>query len=287
MEVINNILSSIIVVATPLISVKILLDCKIRKNKVRVIVVSLVAIILNILFYKYTSGMYRSILVVSNYILLINQIYKITIRNTIITVVIYMILLIIPDFLLLFTSVYIFDLSKEYCYNELAGSLFANFIVYVSVLPITLLLKKPLQKLLNMKFDFNKKVIIVSILTLISVLTFFFEIIANFRVGVKIIFYIIAIITFVIILFFLMLEENKNIKLKTEHEKLLEFMQTYEIELEKERVLKHEYKNELVTIKSKIIDGDKNNNVIDYIDELLDNESTFSQEGYTKFSKIE
>lgn len=285
MEAINNILSSIIVVATPLIFVKILLNCKVRKNKIRVIVVSLMAIILNILVYKYTNGIYRSILGVLIYILLINQIYKIMIRNTIVAVVIYTILLVIPEILILIL-LKMFSLSTQYFYEEFAGSLLANFIVYSSVIPITLLLKNPLQKLLNMKLDFNKKVIIVSVLTLISILTFFFEIIANFRVGVNIIFYVIAIITFVIILIFLMLEENKNVKLKTEHEKLLEFMQTYEIELEKERVLKHEYKNELVTIKSKIIDGDKNNNVIAYIDELLDNESTFSQEGYTKFQYL-
>lgn len=285
MEAINNILSSIIVVATPLIFVKILLNCKVRKNKIRVIVVSLMAIILNILVYKYTNGIFKSIISFAIYVLTLYQFYKISLNKATFSLILYLILLIVLElFIFLFLSSFVF--SKEYLYEIFAGSLLANFIVYASVLPITLLLKKPLQKLLNMKLDFNKKVIIVSILTLISILTFFFEIIANFRVGVKIILYVIAIITFVIILIFLMLEENKNVKLKTEHEKLLEFMQTYEIELEKERVLRHEYKNELVTIKSKIIDGDKNNNVIDYIDELLDNESTFSQEGYTKFQYL-
>lgn len=286
MEAINNILSSIIVVATPLIFVKILLNCKVRKNKIRVIVVSLMALIVYALIYKYAFGINRSIL---NFIMctfLIYQFYEVPLNKSILITIAFIIVLIIPEMLTIYIMIDILNMSKEIFYTNFASSIFGNLSVFILLIPTTLILKGPLKKLLAMKLDFNKKVIIVSVLTLISILTFFFEIIANFRVGVKIIFYVIAIITFVIILIFLMLEENKNVKLKTEHEKLLEFMQTYEIELEKERVLKHEYKNELVTIKSKIIDGDKNNNVIAYIDELLDNESTFSQEGYTKFQYL-
>ena len=168
----------------------------------------------------------------------------------------------------------------------LAGSLLSNFIVYASMIPLTLILKRPLKKLLDIKLDYNKKVILISILTLISVLVFFFDIIASVKVGTKIILYLIAIVTFVGILIFLIIEENKNIQLKVKYEKLLEFMQTYEIELEKERILKHEHKNELITIKSKIIDKDSEINIIGYIDELLGDEERFSQEGYSQFQYL-
>lgn len=286
MELISNILSSIIVLVTPLLFVKILLNCNMRKNKIRIVIACVISIVLSILSYYCTNGITRSILVILIYTLLIIQIYKISLKNTVICVVVCMILLMIPDFLFLCSCIYLFGFTKEYCYNVLAGSLLSNLIVYGSMIPLTIMLRKPLRKLLNVKLDYNKKVIIISILTLISVLVFFFDIVASVRIGAKIILYIIAIVTFVAILIFLIHEENKNTQLKVEYEKLLEFMQTYEVELEKERILKHEHKNELITIKSKIIDKDSESNIVGYIDELLGDEARFSQEGYTQFQYL-
>lgn len=285
MEIINYILSGIIVVISPLIFVKIVLNSKIRKDKSKVIVAILIAIVSYILAYKYTSGIYKTIISFAIYVMLIYNFYKIRFNKSIVLVILFIIILMIPE-LGIILALKIFNLSKYYFYEIFAGSLISNLVIFSLTIPITIILKKPLTKILNIKITFNNKVAIFSILTLIIVLVFFYDVIANFRIGAKIIFYIIAIIVFVTALVIVLIQENKNTKLKAEYNKLLEFMETYEIELENQRILKHEYKNQLVTIKSKLIDNDKKNKVIEYIDSILGDETKFSQEAYTKLQYL-
>lgn len=286
MELLSYILSSIIVVATPLIFVKILLNPKLRNDKSKVIVAILVALISSVLIYKYLDGIFRSITISVVTFLAIYKIYVITINKAILSIVIYMIVIIIPDLLLLFSLIYVFDVPKEYCYNTISGSLLSNIIVCVLLIIITWLLKNPIRKLLNIKVDLNSKIIIFSILSLASILVFFFDVIENFRVGTKIIFYLIAIFTFVSALIIVVYEENKNIKLQSKYDKLLDFMEIYEVEIENERIMKYEYKNQLITIKSKIIDNDNKNNIIDYINNMIHDETNFVQEEYIKFQYL-
>ena len=286
MEIIYYILSGIIVVITPLIFVKIVLNSRLRKDKSKVIIAILITIILNIIIYRYTDDIYKSILVIITYIFVIEEVYKISIKNSIIITIIFMIMLMIPDFLYLYTLTNIFNYTKEYCYTVISGSIISNIIVYLGVLIITLVIKVILKSILDNRANINIKTVIFSVLTLLILLVFFYDIIANYRIGAKIIFYIVAIIVFAIALVIVLFQENKNTKLKAEYNKLLEFMETYEIELENQRILKHEYKNQLITIKSKLIDNDKKNKVIEYIDSLLGDETKFSQEAYTKLQYL-
>ena len=286
MEAIKYILSSIIVVATPLIFTKILFNCRLRKDKNRIIVMNLVALISSILIYMNTCGMYRSSLMVIVYVALIKQTYNISLRNTIIAVVILVILLIIFEIVLPYVMINILKLSRDYCYNVFAGSLFSNVVVCLSVIIISLIIKKLILKLINIQGNYNLKIIIFAVLSLFSILIFFYDTTANFKIGSRVIFYVIAIFTFICALIIVINQENKNLKLKTEYEKLLDFMQIYEEEIEKERIIKHEYKNQLITIKSKIIDNDNENKIIDYINNVIEDESSFAQEEYTKFQYL-
>lgn len=286
MEVINLILSSIFVIAVPLIFIKIVLNNKHREDKTRIIVFTLISVLLYILTYKYSTGIYKSILGLLVTFIALYNFYNITLNKTILSIVLCMIVLMIPEAIVIYTTIYLFGMPKEEFYNHFAGSISANLSILIVFIIITFILKKPLSKILNLKLNQNNKIIIFSILSLISVLVLFYEIIAGFRIGAKIIFYIIAIATFVIALIIVIYQESKNSKLRTEYNKLLEFMETYEVELEQQRILKHEYKNQLITIKSKLIDNEKKNKVIDYIDNLLGDNTKFSQESYTKLQYL-
>lgn len=285
MELLSYILSSIIVVATPLIFVKILLNPKLRNDKSKVIVAILVALISSVLIYKYLDGIFRSLIGLVVYVVAIANCYNISIKKSIFLTVIYIILLMIPELLLLLI-LNIFSLSKQYFYTTFAGSLLSNLIIYSSVIFLTLVLKRKLNKATDIEENNNTKIIIFSILSLASILVFFFDVIENFRVGTKIIFYLIAIFTFVSALIIVVYEENKNIKLQSKYDKLLDFMEIYEVEIENERIMKHEYKNQLITIKSKIIDNDNKNNIIDYINNIIQDETNFVQEEYIKFQYL-
>ena len=286
MKVVEYLLSSIIAVEIPLIFTKIIFNSQIRRNKIRVVTINIIALISSILIYMSFNGLQRSILMIIIYIILLKQTYNITIGKSIISVVTLTILLIFLEVFILQFMVNVIGLSREYCYEVFAGSVLSNLIVYSSLIAICFIMKKLLLKLLTFKEGYNLKVLILAILSLLSVLVFFYDITANFRVGSRIIFYVIAIFTFVLALVIVIFEENKNLKLKTEYEKLLDFMQIYEEEIEKERIIKHEYKNQLITIKSKIIDNDNENKIIDYINNVIEDESSFTQEGYTKFQYL-
>ena len=286
MKVVEYLLSSIIAVEIPLIFTKIIFNSQIRRNKIRVVTINIIALISSILIYMSFNGLQRSILMIIIYIILLKQTYNITIGKSIISVVTLTILLIFLEVFILQFMVNVIGLSREYCYEVFAGSVLSNLIVYSSLIAICFIMKKLLLKLLTFKEGYNLKVLILAILSLLSVLVFFYDITANFRVGSRIIFYVIAIFTFVLALVIVIFEENKNLKLKTEYEKLLDFMQIYEEEIEKERIIKHEYKNQLITIKSKIIDNDNENKIIDYINNVIEDESSFAQEEYTKFQYL-
>lgn len=286
MKVVEYLLSSLIAVEIPLIFTKIIFNSQIRRNKIRVVTINIIALISSILIYMSFNGLQRSILMIIIYIILLKQTYNITIGKSIISVVTLTILLIFLEVFILQFMVNVIGLSREYCYEVFAGSVLSNLIVYSSLIAICFIMKKLLLKLLTFKEGDNLKVLILAILSLLSVLVFFYDITANFRVGSRIIFYVIAIFTFVLALVIVIFEENKNLKLKTEYEKLLDFMQIYEEEIEKERIIKHEYKNQLITIKSKIIDNDNENKIIDYINNVIEDESSFAQEEYTKFQYL-
>ena len=285
MTILEYLLSSIIVTITPLIFIKIVLNPQVRKNKKKIFVSLLIALISNILIYKYTSGIFKSIISLIVYITIIRYFYNINLKKSIVLTIIYVIILVISELVFL-GLLNASKLSRDYFYNIFAGSLISNMIIYCLAVLLTLLIKKILKKLTNIELNNNVKIIVFSILTLTIILVFFYDIIANFRIGSRITFYVIAIFTFVLALVIVIFEENKNLKLKTEYEKLLDFMQIYEEEIEKERIIKHEYKNQLITIKSKIIDNDNENKIIDYINNVIEDESSFAQEEYTKFQYL-
>lgn len=285
MTILEYLLSSIIVTITPLIFIKIVLNPQVRKNKKKIFVSLLIALISNILIYKYTSGIFKSIISLIVYITIIRYFYNINLKKSIVLTIIYVIILVISELVFL-GLLNASKLSRDYFYNIFAGSLISNMIIYCLAVLLTLLIKKILKKLTNIELNNNVKIIVFSILTLTIILVFFYDIIANFRIGSRITFYVIAIFTFVLALVIVIFEENKSLKLKTEYEKLLDFMQIYEEEIEKERIIKHEYKNQLLTIKSKIIDNDNENKIIDYINNVIEDESSFAQEEYVKFQYL-
>ena len=249
MELLSYILSSIIVVATPLIFVKILLNPKLRNDKSKVIVAILVALISSVLIYKYLDGIFRSIMMLAIYTFVITQTYAITIKKAIVLAVIFIVLLVVSEVILALVVINILKIPYEYSYETLAGSLLSNILIYSLTFLIIFTLVNLLKSDTEEKNEFNTKIIIFSLLIFLSILIFFYDIIMNIKIDVKVILYIITIFTFISAFIIVIFQENKNYKLNTEYEKLLEFMKIYETELEKERIIKHEFKNQLITIK--------------------------------------
>ena len=117
MKVVEYLLSSIIAVEIPLIFTKIIFNSQIRRNKIRVVTINIIALISSILIYMSFNGLQRSILMIIIYIILLKQTYNITIGKSIISVVTLTILLIFLEVFILQFMVNVIGLSREYCYE--------------------------------------------------------------------------------------------------------------------------------------------------------------------------
>ncbi|MDD5826490.1 MAG: GHKL domain-containing protein [Bacilli bacterium] len=147
-------------------------------------------------------------------------------------------------------------------------------------------MKNHLRYLINAEIDNNKKIIILSSLTLISILIFFYQLGQQYRENKNIIIFLIIILFLISMLGSLIRQIIINNKIKNDYDNLLEFMTTYEEEIENQRTLRHETKNEFLAIRAKICDKEKESEIINYIDEILGDTYSVKSEKYAKFGYL-
>ena len=285
-QIINVFISSIFIALGVFLFGKIVIDEEVKISKSEFILSFLILVILTEIIYLNFDGTIKSILMMIIDISFYSYIFKTNINKSILTNVMYAIVIIIPDLLEFFFVTKILKMELNFLYNNYAGSIISNIIVCILFILITLILKKILRKIINTKISSNKKILLFSILTLICIGLFFYTLIKEFRFSDNIVIYLISIIVLIVILSSLIKQTIDNYKLTSEYDKLLEFMTTYENEIEKQRILRHETKNEFLIIKGKIQDKEKDKEIIDYIDEILKEKIEVKQEEYAKFGYL-
>lgn len=285
-QIISQFICGLITIVGVLIFGKIVLnkDVEIPKEKLILIIISVPIIYVTI--YLNITGTLKSLLMMILDICFYIYIFKINIQKSILTSVLYAIILLIPELIELFIITKILKMNMDFLYNTYSGSIISNALICLGFIAITYLLKKILQKIVNIKIENNIKIIIFSMLTFICVGLFFYTFIKELRLSENVIMYIVSIILLVSVLFSLVKQTIDNNKLTKEYDKLLEFMTTYEKEVEKQRVLRHETKNEFLTIRGKIHDKQNSKEIISYIDEILKEKIEVKQEEYAKFGYL-
>ena len=282
-HVISTYLSSIILLIGVILFAKIILNTKIKVSKLQLILVVLIlSVVYTYTFIKF-EGTLKTIIMFLINIIVCKKIFETNYSKVIFLIVLYAFVIIIPDMIELFFITKVLNVSKEFCYENVAGSLISNIVVCILFIITTYILKKPLRKLINYKLENNIKIIIFSILTFVCVIMFLYILGNEYRYGNQIIQYFIVMIFSVSILLSLIKQTVENDKLIKKYDKLLEFMTTYEEEIEKQRTLRHETKNELINIKGQIIDNRKKDNIIDYINSILNDKTKIKFEEYAKF----
>lgn len=266
------------------------LKCALNKKslfskKYIILIISIFAIFYSLVFF-YFQGVLKTLILVLITVFLYMFIYKISFFKSILLSFVYIVVLMIPDLLVLFCLTKLFDVSKLFYYNEFAGSFLADFTIFVIFILITFFLKKPLKKLFDTQIDTDKKIILLSIMTFVCVLLFFYTIVEKFRFTNDILLYLMCIFILLLVLSNLIKQVIDNRKLSDKYDKLLEFMTTYENEIEQQRILRHEIKNEFLVVRAKLLDLQKNEEVVHYIDEILKDKITVKQEKYAKFGYL-
>lgn len=247
--------------------------------------ISLISIIHVIMYFK-LDGTLKSIIMCILNISLCKYTFKISIKKSIFLTFLYMIILILPDLMTLLFVTNILGLSRDFCYETVAGSLISNSLVCILFIFITYLIRKPLRKLISYEIEKNKQIIIFSILTFISIGMFFYTFIKEFRFSNNVFIYLIAMVVLISVLFSLVKQVVENKKITKNYDQLLEFMTTYEEEIEKQRILNHETKNEFLAIRAKMGDHEDEKEIIKYIDEILKDKIIIKQEAYAKFGYL-
>ena len=279
-------LSSTLLILTLYIFGRIIIVNRRHKNIMIDVLILLGFILLNILVFKYTTGTIKTIITCLLYSSLFFSIFKIKLSKSIFTSIVYIILLVIPDLLTLGGAIYIFDVSKEFCYESLSGSIISNFSVLGIMIILTVSIRKPLKKLINYNLSTNKKIIVMSSITLVMLAIFFYNLIKTFEFNNNIITYLVIIVMLICILLYLFKQKIENEKISKKYDELLDVMKSYESDIEEQRTLRHETKNEFDTIKCKLQDKENNKTIIEYIDSVIGEKEKAGSTKYSKFKYL-
>lgn len=279
-------LSSTLLILTLYIFGRIVIVNRRHKNIMIDVLILLGFILLNILVFKYTTGTIKTIITCLLYSSLFFCIFNIKLSKSVFTSIVYVILLVIPDLLILSTAIYILGISKEYYYSDFASSLLGNISVCLCLVIITYVLKKPLKKLINYNLSTNKKIIVMSSITLVMLAIFFYNLIKTFEFNNNIITYLVIIVMLICILLYLFKQKIENEKISKKYDELLDVMKNYESDIEEQRTLRHETKNEFATIKCKLQDKEDNKTIIEYIDSVIGEKEKAGSTNYSKFKYL-
>lgn len=279
-------LSSTLLILTLYIFGRIVIVNRRHKNIMIDVLILLGFILLNILVFKYTTGTIKTIITCLLYSSLFFSIFKIKLSKSIFTSIVYVILLIIPDLLTLVGAIYIFRVSKEVYYSNIASSALCNLFVCSGMLLLTIILRKSLKKLINYNLSTNKKRIVMSSITLVMLAIFFYNLIKTFEFNNNIITYLVIIVMLICILLYLFKQKIENEKISKKYDELLDVMKSYESDIEEQRTLRHETKNEFATIKCKLQDKENNKTIIEYIDSVIGEKEKAGSTKYSKFKYL-
>lgn len=279
-------LSSTLLILTLYTFGRIIIVNRRHKNIMIDVLILLGFILLNILVFKYTTGTIKTIITCLLYSSLFFCIFNIKLSKSVFTSIVYVILLVIPDLLILSTAIYILGISKEYYYSDFASSLLGNISVCLCLVIITYVLKKPLKKLINYNLSTNKKIIVMSSITLVMLAIFFYNLIKTFEFNNNIITYLVIIVMLICILLYLFKQKIENEKISKKYDELLDVMKSYESDIEEQRTLRHETKNEFATIKCKLQDKEDNKTIIEYIDSVICEKEKAGSTKYSKFKYL-
>lgn len=286
LKIFGELAKSAILITELIIFAKILLDNKKVKLDLRKIIIITISIVLYSVIIMTIDGTVKTTLLSILYIIIYKKLFKITFSESIFLVFLHAILMIISDLLTLFILVSLIKVSPEQFFNSYAGTITANLVVCILQLGLVYIFRRWLKKLLNIKIDNNRVIIIYTILTFGCIVVIFYNTFISAKFNIDSIISLLVMTTFVVILYSLIRQKIENGKIVEKYDKLLEFIKKYERAIEEQRTLRHESKNQLLTIKTKLIEKQVSNKIIEYIDSIINETIEFSEEKYGKFQYL-
>lgn len=249
------------------------------KQAVCILLISLISFLMYPINY---SGLY-SISVLLLYIIIYMQVFNITIRESIISCGLMMIILCLGDILASLVLMGIFDIGMIRTNPML--SIITNLIV--SAICIIIVNIPKINHQLN-KFYNNiktRKVVSTSIFLILIIIDFTYLInniaLSDFFNKNYIINFV-AIIIFLVITYLFIQNKNEYRILELEYDSLFNYIQTFEDWIEKEQLNRHEYKNQLAVLRCLT----KEKKVKEKIDEILEDNINIEGQDVTNLKNL-
>jgi len=286
LRIIKYVPSGIILVLTAFLYVKISTYEKETKSTIKIIGASILVTLIYAFVYIYINGALKSLLNFLGIAIYIAYVFDVKISKAIFMSFIHTILLIIAEVICFIMLAYILNINNSYIYNVFAGSILSNIVINLIFLVLSVILRKPLQKLFTYEISSNIKIAIFSMLSIICIFIFFYIGFSNLETNNTLLISIFGMLVFLTILFSLIKQKIDNNKITEKYDSLIEFMNSYEEKIDELRIQSHENKNQLLNIKSKIIDKDKNKNIIEYIDSILNEKVQLDKGKYSKLKYL-
>ena len=279
--IINSFLVSIVSTLTAyLFGVIILNGGKIKKTTKDIVIFIIICMLHTIIFLLIKNAV-KTLLLMSIFALLFKFIFNTGWLKSIFTSIIYIIILTIPDLLTLGFATKVLGISKEVCDAKFAGSVLGSIAILLLMIPTTYILRKPLKKLLSYKLSENGKIVVMSLLSLVSIALFFFILINGFKNNKNVFPYLVVIFSVIVILIYSFYQKISNENILKKYDDLLKIMKSYEKDIDDQRTFIHETKNELLTIKSKL-DPKKDAKLMEYVDSILGDKKMNNSARYSK-----
>ena len=249
------------------------------------IIAIIVCSVLHTTAFILLKGTEKTILSMLSFALLIELSFNTGYIKSIFSSILYSMLTIIPDLMILGFVTQLLNVTKESCYSTFAGSILGNIIISMLMIGLTYALRKPLRKLFSYRLTRNKKIVVLSLLTLVTIAVFFYGLIKDYRFSNNVFTYILLIFTLVVILGYLFKEKMNNENMFKRYDDLLTVMKNYESDIEDHRTSNHETRNELLAIRSKVSDlGDET--LCEYIDSILGDKKNINSAKYSRFKYL-
>lgn len=286
LEIIKYVPSGIILVLTAFLYVKISTNEKETKSTIQIIGASILVTLIYAFVYVYIKGALKSLLNFISIAIYMAYVFDVKISKAIFMSFIHTILLIIAEVICFIILAYILNINNSYIYDVFAGSILSNVVINLIFLVLSVILRKPLQKLFAYEISPNVKISIFTVLSCICILIFFYIGFSNLENNNALLVSVFGMVVFLAILFSLVKQKIDNNKITEKYDSLIEFMNSYEEKIDELRIQSHENKNQLLNIKSKIIDKDKNKNIIEYIDSILNEKVQLDKGKYSKLKYL-
>lgn len=226
-----------------------------------------ILILIPLLIHKTQYTSIYTIIVYLLSIIIYKTIFEFRLKDAVIVVSVYMILLLISDTINAVIFVSFFPL------NEMRSNNILQLIVNITYLMLLILIIKiPFIKNIINKFidkmEKNNKLssFIFLVLTTFIITLLLYNLTTNYKINTYFIITLISLLMFYILFLIFLNEKNNNDKLTTEYDNLFNYVQNFEEWIEKEQLNRHEYKNQLAVLRCMT----KDKKVINKIDEILE-----------------